>query len=129
MDGMVEGPIQGGEVILKSQAHVVGDIHHQSLAIEKGAFFDGWSVQGNVQRLEEPEMKTARQIPKARETLSSRIERAEPVDADFGVTSGRIKSRCAVGGRPHVSRFHALTSAEPQSLPDHLRVISISWRV
>ncbi len=41
MDGKVEGPIQGGEVVLKSQAHVVGDIHHQSLAIERGAYFDG----------------------------------------------------------------------------------------
>jgi cytoskeletal protein CcmA (bactofilin family) len=61
---------------------VVGDIHHQSLVIEKGALFDGRSVQRYGQRLEEPEMKTARQIPKARETLSSRIERAEPAEAD-----------------------------------------------
>ena len=38
VDGTVEGPIQGGEVILKSQAHVVGDIHHQSLSIESGAY-------------------------------------------------------------------------------------------
>jgi cytoskeletal protein CcmA (bactofilin family) len=51
VDGKVEGPIQGGAVLLKSQAHVVGDIHHQSLAIESGAFFDGRSVQirGNGQ--------------------------------------------------------------------------------
>jgi cytoskeletal protein CcmA (bactofilin family) len=82
VDGSVEGPIQGGQVILKSQAHVVGDIHHQSLAIEKGALFDGRSVQGNEQRLEEPEIKPARQIPKNRETLSSRIERTEPAEAD-----------------------------------------------
>ena len=34
VDGTVEGPIHGGDVILKSQAHVVGDIHHQSLTIE-----------------------------------------------------------------------------------------------
>jgi cytoskeletal protein CcmA (bactofilin family) len=47
VDGKVEGPIQGGEVILKSQAHVVGDIHHQSLAIEKGAYFEGRSVQAH----------------------------------------------------------------------------------
>jgi cytoskeletal protein CcmA (bactofilin family) len=39
VDGKVEGPIQGGDVVLKSQAHVVGDIHHQSLAIERGAYF------------------------------------------------------------------------------------------
>jgi cytoskeletal protein CcmA (bactofilin family) len=45
VDGKVEGPIQGGEVVLKSQAHVVGDVHHQSLAIEKGAYFDGRSIQ------------------------------------------------------------------------------------
>ena len=84
VDGTVEGPIQGGDVILKSQAHVVGDIHHRSLAIEKGAFFDGRSVQtqGNVQRLVVSKTKPARQIPKARETLSSRIEKAEPVEGD-----------------------------------------------
>jgi len=45
VDGSVEGPIQGGEVILKSQARVVGDIHHQTLAIERGAYFDGRSIQ------------------------------------------------------------------------------------
>ena len=47
VDGRVDGPIQGGEVILKSQAHVVGDIQHQSLAIEKGAYFEGRSVQAS----------------------------------------------------------------------------------
>src|SRR4029079_16059921 len=45
VDGKVEGPIQGGDVVLKSQAQVVGDIHHQSLAIERGAYFDGRSIQ------------------------------------------------------------------------------------
>jgi cytoskeletal protein CcmA (bactofilin family) len=84
VDGSVEGPIRGGQVMLKSQAHVVGDIHHQSLAIEKGALFDGRSVQmqSNVGRLEELEMKPARQIPKTRETLASRIEQAEPTEAE-----------------------------------------------
>ena len=45
VDGMVEGPIRGGEIILKSRAHVIGDIHHQSLSIENGASFEGRSVQ------------------------------------------------------------------------------------
>jgi cytoskeletal protein CcmA (bactofilin family) len=45
VDGTVEGPIQGGDVVLKSNAHVVGDIHHQSLSISKGAYFEGRSVQ------------------------------------------------------------------------------------
>jgi hypothetical protein len=34
VDGRVEGPIRGGAVVLKSRAHVVGDIQHNSLAIE-----------------------------------------------------------------------------------------------
>lgn len=47
VDGTVEGPIRGSDVTLKSQAHVTGDIHHTSLAIEKGARFDGRSKQVN----------------------------------------------------------------------------------
>ena len=84
MDGTVEGPVQGGSVVLKSQAHVVGDIHHQSLAIESGAFFDGRSVQirGNGQTPEKLERKSLKQIANPRESLSRRIERAESVEAD-----------------------------------------------
>jgi cytoskeletal protein CcmA (bactofilin family) len=64
VDGQVEGPIQGGDVFLKSQANVVGDIHHQSLAIERGAFFDGRPVQirGNGQTPAKFEMKPLRQM-------------------------------------------------------------------
>ena len=84
VDGKVEGPIQGGEVLLKSQAHVVGDIHHQSLAIKSGAFFDGRSLQirGNGQTPEKLERQSLRQIANTRDTLSRRIERAEPAEAD-----------------------------------------------
>jgi cytoskeletal protein CcmA (bactofilin family) len=84
VDGKVEGPIQGGEVVLKSQAHVVGDIHHQSLAIESGAYFDGRSVQvrGNGQIPEKLEKRSVRQIANTRESLSRRIERAEPAEVD-----------------------------------------------
>src|SRR6476661_3603362 len=84
VDGTVEGPIQGGEVILKSQAHVVGDIHHQSLAIESGAFFDGRSMQirGNGQVPEKLERKSLRQIANNKETLSRRVDRAEAAEAD-----------------------------------------------
>ena len=41
MNGRVEGPIQATDVVLKSRAHVVGDIHHRTLKIERGAYFDG----------------------------------------------------------------------------------------
>ena len=36
VDGIVEGPIQGGEVVLKSQAHVVGDINCYSNLLRMG---------------------------------------------------------------------------------------------
>jgi cytoskeletal protein CcmA (bactofilin family) len=55
VDGRVEGPIQGGEVVLKSQAHVIGDIHHQSLAVEKGAYFEGRSIQGHGANGQQPD--------------------------------------------------------------------------
>jgi cytoskeletal protein CcmA (bactofilin family) len=45
IDGKVEGPIRAANVVLKPRAHVVGDIHHQSLDIRKGACFEGRSVQ------------------------------------------------------------------------------------
>jgi cytoskeletal protein CcmA (bactofilin family) len=83
VDGKVEGPIQGGEIVLKSRAQVVGDIHHESLAIESGAFFDGRSVhiRGNRQAAEKLEKKSVRQVER-RESLSRRIERAVPVEAE-----------------------------------------------
>ena len=83
VDGKVEGPIQGGEIVLKSHAQVVGDIHHQSLAIESGAFFDGRSMQvrGNGQAAEKLEKKSVRQVER-RENLSHRIQRVLPVEAE-----------------------------------------------
>jgi len=65
VDGKVDGPIQGGEVILKSNAHVVGDIQHQSLAIERGAYFEGRSMQtqaANGEELERVDRKSVRGI-------------------------------------------------------------------
>jgi cytoskeletal protein CcmA (bactofilin family) len=61
VDGRVEGPIQGGDVVLRSQAHVVGDIHHQSLAIEKGAYFEGRSVQAHGANGQQPDRTGKRQ--------------------------------------------------------------------
>lgn len=41
--GKVVGSIRGLRVTLQNQCHVEGDIYHQSLAIEQGAFFEGRS--------------------------------------------------------------------------------------
>ena len=65
VDGSVEGPIRGGDVILKSKAHVVGDIQHQSLTVERGAYFEGRSVQArgsNGRRPETVDIKPPREV-------------------------------------------------------------------
>ncbi len=41
--GKVMGSIRGLRVTLQAQSHVEGDIEHQSLAIEQGAYFEGKS--------------------------------------------------------------------------------------
>ena len=41
--GRVLGSIRGLRVTLQAQSHVEGDIYHQSLAIEQGAYFEGKS--------------------------------------------------------------------------------------
>jgi cytoskeletal protein CcmA (bactofilin family) len=82
VDGKVYGPIRGGEIVLKSQAHVVGDLHCQSLAIESGAFFHGrLRIRGNGQTAVNLEGKSVRKAEN-RECLSSRIERAVAVEAE-----------------------------------------------
>lgn len=53
--GKVNGSIRGLRVTLQSSSHVEGDIHHQSLAIEQGAFFEGKS-----RREEDPVSSTAK---------------------------------------------------------------------
>ncbi len=41
--GHVMGSIRGKRVMLQSSCHVEGDVFHQALAIEQGAFFEGKS--------------------------------------------------------------------------------------
>ena len=77
VNGRVEGPIRGSEVVLKSHAHVVGDIQHQRLSIEPGAYFEGRSVcapQTNMQKAAE---KLTARLRRETELRATR----EPVDA------------------------------------------------
>jgi len=41
--GHLLGTIRGRRVLLQSSAHVEGDVYHQTMAIEQGAFFEGKS--------------------------------------------------------------------------------------
>jgi cytoskeletal protein CcmA (bactofilin family) len=77
VNGRVEGSIGGNEVVLKKHAHVLGDIHHQRLSIERGAHFEGRSIstpQSNMRTV--PEKLTARLGRKTERTATR-----EPEDA------------------------------------------------
>ena len=63
VDGRVEGPIQATDVVLKSHAHVVGDIHHRSLTIERGAYFEGRSVQAHGSNGQQPD-RVGKKLPR-----------------------------------------------------------------
>jgi cytoskeletal protein CcmA (bactofilin family) len=57
VNGKVEGPIKGEEVVLKSHAIVIGDIQTQSLAIERGAQFEGTSRRPDATNLPQAPVK------------------------------------------------------------------------
>jgi hypothetical protein len=81
VNGKVEGPIRGGEVILKSRAIVVGDIQTESLAVERGAYFEGRSVRA-----------TGANVPQAVGTDPGDEMTSDARDAAFAVTgpAGRL---------------------------------------
>ena len=65
--GHVMGSIRGMRVTLQSSSHVEGDIYHQSLAIEQGAYFEGKS-----RRAEDPSQVTPKlDVPIASARLPS----------------------------------------------------------
>lgn len=45
--GHVLGSVRGKRVLLQTSSHVEGDVYHQTLAIEQGAFFEGKSRRTN----------------------------------------------------------------------------------
>lgn len=53
--GRVSGSIRAARVTLQSSSHVEGDIYHQSLAIEQGAFFEGKSRRSDDTTAQKPE--------------------------------------------------------------------------
>jgi cytoskeletal protein CcmA (bactofilin family) len=68
--GRVVGSIRGLRVTLQAQSHVEGDIYHQSLAIEQGAYFEGKSrrsddpMSAGQTKPEKPEPAPAERAPR-----------------------------------------------------------------
>lgn len=82
--GRVSGSIRGIRVTLQSSSHVEGDVFHESLAIEQGAFFEGKS-----RRAEEPTAtkKDSSSISSQAKGLQSNSSSAQDKKADSDSTS------------------------------------------
>jgi cytoskeletal protein CcmA (bactofilin family) len=79
--GRVVGSIRGLRVTLQAQSHVEGDIFHQSLAIEQGAYFEGKSRRSDDPLAELRAEKAAAPAPTSSPSTSySRTEKS----SDFG---------------------------------------------
>ena len=77
VNGRVEGSIRGSEVVLKSRAHVVGDIQHHYLSVECGAYFDGRSICSPATNVRKPPEKLTARLRRGSELKATR----EPADA------------------------------------------------
>jgi cytoskeletal protein CcmA (bactofilin family) len=72
--GRVVGSIRGHRVTLQSSSHVEGDIFHQSLAIEQGAYFEGKSRRSDDPLADAKPSMSAKAGFGTREKVSSRTD-------------------------------------------------------
>lgn len=61
--GEIQGRVRGREVSLARSARVIGDVFHQSLAMEAGAH-----LEGQVRKVDDPRQQVATNIPKLLQT-------------------------------------------------------------
>ena len=83
--GRVVGTVRANSVNLMSSAHVEGDVFHNSLAVESGAFF-----QGQCKRVDNPTSDAAPRSKSDSASASQKSDKADVAkrpDAKSGVTS------------------------------------------
>lgn len=63
--GHVMGSVRGKRVMLQTTSHVEGDVHHASIAIEQGAFFEGKSRRSEdpMAGISRPDVHSTAQLP------------------------------------------------------------------
>lgn len=99
VNGRIEGPIRGRVVVLRSRAHVVGDIMAKTLSIEKGAFFDGRSA--SIPEVQDD--KLARPLPKKLIGKGLDADRTAAVPAGEQVKAIEQTNMRVVTGEPGAS--------------------------
>jgi cytoskeletal protein CcmA (bactofilin family) len=91
--GRVVGSIRGLRVTLQAQSHVEGDIFHQSLAIEQGAYFEGKS-----RRSDDPLAEIKTSSPASSSKSDARPDKSASLDQkseQSGQSTGGLSARAA----------------------------------
>ena len=96
--GRVVGSIRGLRVTLQAQSHVEGDIFHQSLAIEQGAYFEGKSRRSDDPLAELRAEKAAAADPTS--SPSSSYGRSDSKPSEFGSETSPSTSSSSSSSSP-----------------------------
>ena len=96
--GRVVGSIRGLRVTLQAQSHVEGDIFHQSLAIEQGAYFEGKSRRSDDPLAELRAEKAAAADPTS--SPSSIYGRSDSKPSEFGSETSPSTSSSSSSSSP-----------------------------
>ena len=96
--GRVVGSIRGLRVTLQAQSHVEGDIFHQSLAIEQGAYFEGKSRRSDDPLAELRAEKAAAADPTS--SPSSSYGRSDSKPSEFGSETSPSTSSISSSSSP-----------------------------
>jgi len=78
LSGTVEGKIEAKKVVLTSTAHMSGDVIHEDIRVESGAFLDGHCKPGLSKQ---PESKSIRPAPKSVVAVKEPIAPQKPGEA------------------------------------------------
>ena len=107
--GHIVGSIRGLRITLQGQSHVEGDIFHQSLAIEQGAYFEGKSRRSDnpLAEIKAPSANNSAKFgfhSASSPSVSSPSRRnSERLLKDFGVEA-YFRSRSPTSGRTTLRR-------------------------
>lgn len=124
VDGTMQGPIRALRVTLQANAHVQGHIFYQSIAVEKGADFEGVARQSDTPKQFDHKAVTEQQVVQTAPAPQPkpRAANATPAAANVGNVAQAVPAYQAV--RPAPSGYRPAASQAPQPSAPALRQAS-----
>lgn len=124
VDGTMQGPIRALRVTLQSNARVHGHIFYQSIAVEKGADFEGVARQSDTPKQFDLTTATQQQAVQTAPAPQPkpRVANATPAAANLGNVAQAVPAYQAV--RPAPSGYRPAANQAPQQTAPALRQAS-----